>query len=155
MCHQTVGLIARALEEVGISTLSLSSARDITRAVNPPRSAYLDFPLGHTSGRPDQPELNRDIVAAALAGFDVLSEPGSMLHMSFQWADSDDWKDAVFTPVASSNDSESDTDPGSGKYDDDRVARRDTPQYQSVADEQAALDSHDGKTCLVCVGIDL
>ena len=53
-----MGLIARAIEAEGIPTLSVTSARDITRAVWPPRAAYLDYPLGHTSGRPHEPELN-------------------------------------------------------------------------------------------------
>ena len=42
----------------------------------------------------------------------------------------------------------------SSEYEDDRVARHDTPQYQTEADEAAAEHSHDGEECLVCAGID-
>jgi D-proline reductase (dithiol) PrdB len=47
-----VGLIARKVEEAGIPTVFMTSALDITRLVKPPRSVFLNFPLGHTTGRP-------------------------------------------------------------------------------------------------------
>ena len=71
MCHQTVGLIARQAEAAGIPTLSLSCARDITAAVNPPRATYLDWPLGHTSGRPHDGTGNTAVMRATLAAFPV------------------------------------------------------------------------------------
>ena len=37
---------------------------------------------------------------------------------------------------------------------DDRLERRDTPQFQSDVDEKAAALTHEGRTCLVCEGID-
>ena len=37
---------------------------------------------------------------------------------------------------------------------DDRLERRDTPQYQRDTDERAAAEAHEGQTCLVCEGID-
>ena len=67
MCHQTVGLIARQLEAAGIPTVSLTSARDITAAANPPRAVFVDYPLGHTSGRVDDHALNRQIVTELLS----------------------------------------------------------------------------------------
>jgi hypothetical protein len=148
-----VGLIARAIEAAGIATLSLSSARDITRAAWPPRSAYLDFPLGHTSGRPHQPELNTSILRDTMAAFESLGEPGSMAHLSYRWSDTDGWKDRVFAPSSKSAD-EGPTSDGGSDYGDDRVARHSTPQFQTDADEQAALAEHDGEECLVCAGID-
>jgi hypothetical protein len=94
------------------------------------------------------PELNRQIATAALRGFEVLQEPGSMLHLNFEWAEDDAWKDGVFAPAAPKGDT------SEAKYDDDRIARVDTPQYQSQADDAAAQDTHDGEACLVCAGID-
>jgi hypothetical protein len=72
-----------------------------------------------------------------------------MAHLPHRWADNDDWKDKVFAPVQSDESSEQ-----SGEYDDDRVARHDTPQYQSEEDHAAAEHSHDSEECLVCAGID-
>lgn len=147
MCHQTVCLIARQLEAAGIATVSLTSAIDITRAANPPRAVFLDYPLGHTSGRVGETQLNRDIVAAALAAFADLDEPGSMVHLPYHWADDDDWKDRVMRPQPAS-------DGGSGKMEDDRTERLPDPQYQSPDDEAAARAAHAGEDCLVCAGID-
>ncbi|HCB34357.1 MAG TPA: hypothetical protein DEP69_04155 [Acidimicrobiaceae bacterium] len=143
-----MGLIARALEASGLPTLSLSSARDITRAVRPPRAAYLDYPLGHTAGRPHEPALNKSILADTLRAFETLAEPGAMAHLDYRWADTDDWKEKAFAP------SDSSSGPSSGAYEDDRTERHETPQYQSDADAAAAAASHDGEDCLVCAGVD-
>ena len=116
-----MGLIARAIEEAGIPTLSMSSARDITRSAWPARSVYLDYPLGHTAGRPNDPELNASIMRDTLTAFEALTEPGAMSHLSYRWSDNDDWKDKVFAPVDTADSSEQ-----SSEYEDDRVARHDT-----------------------------
>ncbi len=145
MCHQTVGLIARQLEAAGIATVSLTSARDITASANPPRAVFVDFPLGHTSGRVDQPELNRDIVMAALEALGN-DNPGHITDLNHVWADTDAWKDDVM-PVRS-------TPAGEVSATDDRNRRYDTPQYQDQPDAEAAAASHHGQACLVCRGID-
>jgi len=44
----------------------MTSALDITRAVNPPRAVFVNFPLGHQTGKPHQPELQRAIVRDAM-----------------------------------------------------------------------------------------
>jgi D-proline reductase (dithiol) PrdB len=51
-CHQSVGLIARAIEALGIPTIALTSCRDITVKVRPPRACFLDYPLGNNAGIP-------------------------------------------------------------------------------------------------------
>ena len=128
----------------------MSSARDITRAAWPPRAAYLDYPLGHTSGRPHQHELNLSILRDTLRAFETLQEPGSMAHLRYRWSDTDNWKDGVFAPVEKKSSSGSDD----GGYADDRVARHETPQFQSADDAAHAERLHDGEECLVCAGID-
>lgn len=147
MCHQTVCLIARQLEEAGIATVTLTSARDITRAANPPRAVFLDYPLGHTAGRVEEPELNREIVRRALAAFHELEVPGSMVHLPYHWAETDGWKDRVMRAQPAS-------DGAKAEPEDDRVERHPDPQYQSADDAAAALAAHDGEECLVCAGID-
>lgn len=66
MCHQSVGLIQSVVEKSGIPTVSISNLLEITRKVNPPRSLFVDFPLGYPLGRPNQPELQLSIIRAAL-----------------------------------------------------------------------------------------
>jgi hypothetical protein len=122
-----VGLIARALEAAGIATLCMSSALDITRHVNPPRAAFLDYPLGHTTGKPSDPALQRAILVEALDAFESLRQPGSIKLLPFRWSDDDDWKR---TALAGG---------------DDRQPRYDTPQYQNEEDRRQA------EACAVCV----
>ena len=52
VCHQTVSLAARALEENGISTVVMGCAKDIVEYVGVPRFLFSDFPLGNAAGRP-------------------------------------------------------------------------------------------------------
>lgn len=137
----------------------MSSARDITRAAWPPRSVYLDYPLGHTSGRPHEPELNQQILRGTLAAFENLRVPGSMAHLPYRWSDTDRWKDRVFAPSTKAEELPECAVPtgeaaATATYDDDRVERHPTPQYQTAEDAAAARVSHDGEECLVCAGID-
>ncbi len=73
----------------------MTSALSITRAVNPPRAAFLDFPLGHTTGKADEPELQRAILRAGLEGFQSIGAPGGVKMLPFAWSDDDAWKDAA------------------------------------------------------------
>ncbi|MBI5439665.1 MAG: hypothetical protein HY900_00465 [Deltaproteobacteria bacterium] len=117
-----MGLIARHAEAAGISTLCMSSALDITRAVNPPRAAFLDYPLGHTTGKVNAPALQRRILREALEAFHSLSRPGTVKILPFAWSETDDWK---LTAV------EGDT----------RKPRHDVPQYQNEEDRRRADSS--------------
>ena len=114
------------MEAAGISTLSMSCALDITESVNPPRAAFLDFPLGYTTGKPDAPALQRAILVEALSAFDRLTEPGGVQRLSLRWAEDDAWK--------------SETERGA----DVRKRRTDEPQYQCDADRELA-DAAAGK----------
>lgn len=120
-----MGLIARHAEASGISTLCMSSALDITKAVNPPRAAFLDFPLGHTTGKPEDPVLQREILIEALDGLVSLTRLGSVKILPFQWPDDASWKKTAQTG-----------------NDDDRLPRHDTPQYQSEEDRIRAEEAH-------------
>jgi hypothetical protein len=138
-----VGLIAREIEGRGIPTLSMTSALSITRSANPPRAAYLDFPLGHTAGKPHQPQLNRDIVRDALKAFETLTQPGGASMLPYEWASDDAWKDAVMRPRS----------PGA-KPDDSRVERDASPQYQTADDRMLAEAELARGGCATCVWLD-
>ena len=86
------------VEAAGIPTLCMTSALDITRAVNPPRAVFLNFPLGHQTGKPGQPELQRQIVRDAMHAFQVIPEPGSIVQLPYVW-DPDDrrWEETDYT----------------------------------------------------------
>ena len=86
-------------------------------AVNPPRSVFLDFPLGHTAGPADTPVLQRNILNEAFKAFASMTKPGSIKDLSFKWTENPNWKDSVFL----------DHDTMAGK-------RYNSPQFQNEED---------------------
>jgi len=135
VCHQSVGLIARHLETAGFPTIGLTSARTITKRVNPPRAVFLDAPLGHTSGPPGAPEVQRRIVRSALEYGVTMHEPGTIVDLDLRWHH-DDWKgDPLGWSRRRENSPAADPPAHSG---DTRTARSSTPRYQTDADRRAA-----------------
>jgi hypothetical protein len=67
MCHQSVGLIQRAIEYASITTVSISLLREITEKIRPPRALFVARPLGYPLGEPDNPNLQTRIMRAAFA----------------------------------------------------------------------------------------
>jgi D-proline reductase (dithiol) PrdB len=67
MCNQSVGLIQRAIEYAGITTVSISLLREITEKIRPPREHFVPFPLGYPLGEPNNPELQTRVIRAAFA----------------------------------------------------------------------------------------
>jgi D-proline reductase (dithiol) PrdB len=84
-CHQAMGVVARAVERCGLPTVCSTNARDITGLVKPPRSGFLNFPLGNCVGRPleaaEQRAVCHDIVALA----DRNEPAGMVVDLPFQW----------------------------------------------------------------------
>jgi len=117
-----VCLIARHLESIGIPTVAIGSALDILQAGQPPRAVYVDYPLGHSVGRPFDPDNQRAVVNAALNAFESIQRPGEIIELDDRWSDDDSWKSEA-------------TDTSSG---DTRAPRDETPQYQTDADRIAA-----------------
>lgn len=66
MCNQSVGLIQSVIEKQGIPTTSISLLRKVTEKVKPPRSLFVDLPLGYPLGRPHDPAMQREILLAVL-----------------------------------------------------------------------------------------
>jgi D-proline reductase (dithiol) PrdB len=89
-----VGLVARVFEREGIAAVTLTSALDVTERVRPPRSAFLNFPLGNQAGPPGQPDLQREIVRRALNLLESAKEPGEIIRLPFEWPDPD-WQSQV------------------------------------------------------------
>ena len=130
MCHQTVSLIARAIEATGTPTISLSSARSITKAAGAPRGAFVNYPLGHTAGKPDDRSDQRAVVLGALSAAAQISEPGGIVDLLNTWTTHEGWQArATGGP---------DNGVSCATDGDSRRPRLDTPQYQSEADREAA-----------------
>jgi hypothetical protein len=74
-----VGLIQRAIEAEGMSTISISLNRRITEKAKPPRALLVDFPLGHPMGNPFDQALQKKILAEALKQLRIIEKPGSIV----------------------------------------------------------------------------
>jgi D-proline reductase (dithiol) PrdB len=72
MCHQSVGLIQSVIERAGVPTVSVSVLREVTERVRPPRTLFVDFPLGYPLGEAHNAPLQTRIILAMLA---LLREP--------------------------------------------------------------------------------
>ncbi|MFN0029130.1 MAG: hypothetical protein ACKV2O_18385 [Acidimicrobiales bacterium] len=150
MCHQSVGLIARTIEAAGIPTLSLTSAWSITAAAGAPRGAFVNYPLGHTSGMPHDPAGQDQLLRDALACFGTITTPGTIVDLGLDWGE-ERWRDH---PLAGAARTASDAEDGS-RAGDTRVERFDTPQYQSERDRRLAEDRLGPEVaCRACVGFD-
>ena len=73
-------MLARALEQAGISTTSISLVREHTEKVKPPRALFVPFPFGMALGRPNDAELQHRVLRAAL---DLLAEPAGPVLRDF------------------------------------------------------------------------
>ena len=76
LCHQSVSLIARALEDDGIPTMTLAVAQDVVQSVRPPRAAYYEGELGSVAGLPSFPEYQRRVLDEALRLIEPMDQPG-------------------------------------------------------------------------------
>lgn len=101
-------------------------------AVNPPRAAFLDYPLGHSAGKPGDPEQQRDILVAALSLFETTAEAGSLETLPFQWDEAEAWKSFALGG-------------------DMRLERFETPQYQNEEDRQK-VETGDQSALGMCSG---
>ena len=76
LCHQSVGLVARALELEGVPTMTLAVVKDVVESVRPPRVALYDGEPGTVSGLPDYPEHQRRILDEALRLIEPMDQAG-------------------------------------------------------------------------------
>lgn len=70
---------------------------DVSSAFKPPRTAFLDFPIGCPAGKPNAPDLQRDILRAALRAAPEFGGPWSLRELPFSWAEdgSRDWEEEL------------------------------------------------------------
>jgi D-proline reductase (dithiol) PrdB len=76
LCHQSVGLVARALELAGIPTMTLAIGKEVVESVRPPRVAFYDGEPGTVSGLPNWPEHQRRILDEALRLIEPMDQAG-------------------------------------------------------------------------------
>ncbi|KFC75153.1 Glycine/sarcosine/betaine reductase selenoprotein B (GRDB) [Bosea sp. LC85] len=92
VCHQSVSLAARALEENGIATVVMGCAKDIVEFVGVPRLLFSDFPLGNSAGRPNDSGSQALTLDLALATLERAPAPRTTVQSPLTWGATPDWK---------------------------------------------------------------
>ncbi len=92
VCHQSVALAARMLEDSGIATVVMGCAKDIVEHVGVPRLLFSDFPLGNAAGRPHDPESQAFTLDLALRLLEAAPAPRTTVQSPLRWSDNPDWK---------------------------------------------------------------
>jgi hypothetical protein len=88
-----VSLVARHLEDAGIPTVVMGSARDIVEACGVARFLFSDFPLGNPCGVPYDREMQRATAGHALDLLEAATLPRTTVQNPFSWSDDDSWKE--------------------------------------------------------------
>ena len=92
VCHQSVSLAARMLEENGIATVVMGCAKDIVEHIGVPRLLFSDFPLGNGAGRPKDPESQFFTLDLALRIIETAPAARTTVQSPLRWNDNADWK---------------------------------------------------------------
>ena len=77
LCHQTLGLIARGIEESGIPTMTISVDPVMTDRVRPPRTGYYNGDFGSVAGKPNWREYQLRILDESLRWTETFDQPAA------------------------------------------------------------------------------
>ena len=77
LCHQTLGIVARALEMANVPTMLLSVDRTATDLVRPPRTAYYEGEFGSVAGKPNWKEYQLRLLDESLRWIETFDQPGA------------------------------------------------------------------------------
>ncbi len=77
LCHQTLGIAARAIEQANIPSIVISVDKKLTESVRPPRTAYYNGEFGSVAGKPNWPEYQLRILDETLRWIETFDQPGS------------------------------------------------------------------------------
>ena len=108
--------------------MCMASALDIIKAGRPPRITFVDYPLGHTVGKPFDRAGQLDIVRRGIAGLAAMTHAEQVETLAYSWDKTDEWKAEEWRK-------------GGAGGKDERKPRDGTPQYQT---EQDRILAHGG-----------
>jgi D-proline reductase (dithiol) PrdB len=92
VCHQTISLVARHLEEGGISTVVMGCAKDIVEHAAVPRFLFSDFPLGNSAGKPRDPDSQAFTLELALRVLEAAPAAQTTVQSPLRWSADASWK---------------------------------------------------------------
>ena len=77
LCHQTLGLVARGIEESGIPTMMISVDPVMTDRIRPPRTAYYNGEFGAVAGRPNWREYQLRVLDESIRWIETFDQPAA------------------------------------------------------------------------------
>jgi len=77
LCHQTLGVIARVIEQSGIPTMMISVDPDLSDQVRPPRTAYYEGKFGSVAGKPNFKQYQLRVLDESIRWIETFDQPGS------------------------------------------------------------------------------
>lgn len=75
LCHQTLSIIARELEQMEISTMLISVDRSVTDKTRPPRTAYYRGKFGSVTGKPGWKQYQHRILDESIRWIETFDQP--------------------------------------------------------------------------------
>jgi D-proline reductase (dithiol) PrdB len=98
-----VGLVARAVEEAGIPTVTLELIWTFQRVVGMPRVAAVEHPFARPFGDVSDTATQRAVLLAGLGVFQTAREAGHIEHLPMAWPPDPDerrsWHPAEPSPI--------------------------------------------------------
>ncbi|MEM7333351.1 MAG: hypothetical protein AAF490_14770 [Chloroflexota bacterium] len=85
-------MTARHLEQHGIPTVIIGSARDIVEQCGVPRFVFTDFPLGNPCGKPDDPAMQKQILEIGFQLLETAVFPRTTIQTPFRWGEDATWR---------------------------------------------------------------
>ena len=80
-----MGLLAREIESVGVTTVALARVKEVALAAHAPRFLYLHWPFGHALGEPGNVAQQRTVLHDMLSMATVAPRPGSVIDLPYRW----------------------------------------------------------------------
>jgi len=75
------------LEEAGIPTVVISTGRDISAQVKPPRTVFVNFPMGNPFGRAFDRVQQHAILLDALKRLEEARHGGEIIDLAYEWGE--------------------------------------------------------------------
>lgn len=82
-----MGLVCRVVEAAGIPTVCVSTGRDLTELVKPPRALFVNHPMGNPFGRPEDRDSQTAILRAALQLAADCAQAGALVDYPADWGE--------------------------------------------------------------------
>jgi D-proline reductase (dithiol) PrdB len=92
VCHQTLSIVARHLEEAGIATVVMGTAKDVVECCGVPRFLFSDFPLGNAAGRPGDAASQYETLELALRVLESAPAPRTTVQNPLRWNGAPRWR---------------------------------------------------------------